>query len=1286
MKLLNAQPLRAGLHRAAVALILLGGIAFPAHAQLGVVPDITVQPLGQTVPVGGTAVFTVDAFSLTTMSYQWFRNSNAIPGATASTYTRPNVNFPDAGFFHVVIQNFIGSTKSDVVPLVVVSNAVPVGVNDAFITAEETALAVAAPGILANDTDADSGTVLRALLVTNVARGTLSFSTNGNFTYTPSNNYAGPDSFSYRPRDGVSTGNVTTVNITVTPVNDPPVAGNDSTNTVEDTSVTIRVLRNDIDVDSPITLTGTSTTNGTAVISGTNIVFTPATNFSGTAVFSYTISDGTDSATGSVTVAVSAVNDSPITVNDTYSTSEDMVLTIPAAAGLLTNDLDVDNASLTAVLVASPSRGTLTLNANGSFTYTPTLNLHGPDSFTYRARDGTVNGNLGTVTINVTPVNDVPVAGNDSTNTLEDTSVTIRVLRNDSDVEGPLTIASTSTTNGTAIISGTNIVFTPALNYFGSVVFSYVLSDGTNSVSANVSVNVNSVNDAPPVAANDTFATSEDLGVTVAAPGVLGNDADVDGDSFTALLVSSVTAGTLSFNANGSFSYAPNTNFNGLDSFTYRTTDGMATGNVATVTINVTAVNDPPVARGDATNTLEDTSVTIDVLGNDSDLENDLLLITGISTTNGTVLVQGGTALVFTPATNFYGTAVFNYTISDGGYTATSSVTVTVISVNDAPPVANNESYSTVEDTPLTIGTLGILNNDLDVDFDPVSALLVNTTIRGTLSLNANGSFTYTPNSNYFGSDSFTYRATDGMATGNTATVTITITSVNDVPLPGNDMTNTLEDTSVIISVLANDIEIENSALAITSTSTTNGTALISGTNIVFTPSTNFNGTADLSYTVSDGTNSATSSVAVTVVPVNDVPIAVDDAISTLEDKSVTINVLANDSDVERAALTVTSVSSSNGTAVISGTNIVYTPPANYFGTALLDYTISDGTNSVTAGVTVTITPVNDAPVASDDSYSTAEDIRLTISAPGVLANDTDVENDVLTALLVSGVSHGSLSFNGNGAFIYTPETNYFGEDSFTYRIWDGSSNSVATTVRLVTHLTTPLKIVSGNIVTNGFKLGLVGPTPAAYTILASSNNLDWKPLGSRVAWNGPVEFTDTNANRTQNCFYAATVGSQATIVLEQNATGGDKVDLRSDKQGSQSFRHGVAGDPSYTVSKVVLRLSRQPTLPNANLIFTIGTGINTGALPYSTVVINPASISNTSAGNNFQTYEILFTVPIGPLAAGTTYYLNFEYRPTNGARMYLESAGTDSAYPQGQYYRGGNVEGDDAVFELWGQ
>src|SRR6185436_14027970 len=177
------------------------------------------------------------------------------------------------------------------------------------------------------------------------------------------------------------------------------------------------------------------------------IVFTPATNFVGTATIGYSISDGNGgTASALITVSVTSANDAPIANNDTYTTPEDTALNVPVS-GVLTNDSDVDGDLLTAFLVAGTAHGTLTLNADGSFIYTPTNSYNGPDSFTYRANDGTADSGIATVSITITPVNDPPVAVNDSATTPEDTSVTIPVLVNDSDVDGdtPIIVSATAT-------------------------------------------------------------------------------------------------------------------------------------------------------------------------------------------------------------------------------------------------------------------------------------------------------------------------------------------------------------------------------------------------------------------------------------------------------------------------------------------------------------------------------------------------------------------------------------------------------------------------------------------------------------------------------------------------------------------------------------------------------------------------------------------------------------------------------------------------------------------------
>jgi hypothetical protein len=370
---------------------------------------------------------------------------------------------------------------------------------------------------------------------------------------------------------------------------------------------------------------------------------------------------------------------------------------------------------------------------------------------------------------------------------------------------------------------------------------------------------------------------------------------------------------------------------------------------------------------------------------------------------------------------------------------------------------------------------------------------------------------------------------------------------------------------------------------------------------------------------------------------------------------------------------------------VVVGTNVVFTPQTNFYGSAVFGYRIFDGITSSTGMVTVTVVSVNDPPVANSDTYTTTEDVRLTVPAPGVLSNDTDAENSALTALLITSVSHGTLVLNGNGSFTYTPATNYFGRDSFTYQASDGIASSAPTTVFLNTSLNTPLRIVSSGMVTNGFKLKLEGPAPAVYDVLASTNQTDWTPLSSRVALAGTAEFIDQTATNCSLRFYRAVVGSQSTIVLQQNALGGNRVDIRLGKAGAQSFTHGLVGDPSYTISKVVLYLSRETALPNTNLNFSIGTAINSGALPESSVSIDPLSITNTTSGTSFQTYEVTFQTPIGPLAAGTIYYLNIDNEAPNANRVYLERS-NGATYANGTFYRGGTDQVIDLRFEIWGQ
>jgi VCBS repeat-containing protein len=647
---------------------------------------------------------------------------------------------------------------------------------------------------------------------------------------------------------------------------------------------------------------------------------------------------------------------------------------------VLANDSDPDGNPLTAILVSGPSHGTVTLNSNGSFTYTPAANHNGPDSYTYRANDGTTNSNVATVNITVIPVNDAPVA------------------------------------------------------------------------------------------VNDAYSTNEDTPLTVAAPGVLANDSDPDGNPLTAIFVSGPSHGTVTLNSNGSFTYTPAANYNGPDSYTYRANDGTTNSNVATVNITVIPVNDAPVAVNDAYSTNEDTSLTVaapGVLANDSDPEGSPLTavpVTGPS--HGTVTQNSNGSFTYAPTSNYCGTDSFTYRANDG--TTNSNVATVTLSVNCTSdvPVAVNDTYSTNEDTPLTVAAPGVLANDSDPDGNPLTAILVSGPSHGTVTLNSNGSFTYTPAANYNGPDSYTYRANDGTTNSNVATVNITVIPVNDVPVAVNDAYSTNEDTPLTVAapgVLANDSDPEGNPLtAVPVTGPSHGTVTQnSNGSFTYTPTTNYCGVDSFTYRANDGTtNSNVATVSLTVNCANDAPVAVNDAYTTPEDTRLTVaapGILANDSDPDGSPLTAVLVTGpSHGTLTQNANgSFTYTPAANYNGPDSYTYRANDGTTSSNiATVSITVTPVNDPPVAVNDSYTTNQNTTLNIPAPGVLANDSDPDGNPLTAVLVTGPSHGTLTQNANGSFTYTPASGYTGPDSYTYRANDGTANSNIATVNITVNST----------------------------------------------------------------------------------------------------------------------------------------------------------------------------------------------------------------------------------------
>jgi VCBS repeat-containing protein len=378
-------------------------------------------------------------------------------------------------------------------------------------------------------------------------------------------------------------------------------------------------------------------------------------------------------------------------------------------------------------------------------------------------------------------------------------------------------------------------------------------------------------------------------------------------------------------------------------------------------------------------------------------------------------------------------------------------------------PATANQSASTAEDTPVEITLQAVRPNTNPLTFSivtgPANGSLGSSGAPSCTDHACSATVTYTPGSNYNGPDSFTFKVNDGTVDSNTSTVAITVNPFNDDPDAVDDEATVAEDSGAnTVNVRANDTDVDGDTLTVTAvTQGTNGSVVITngGADVSYTPNANFFGTDTFTYTVSDGNGGTdTATVTVTVTNVEDAPDAVNDATTIAEDSGANaIDVRANDSDVDGDTLTVTAVTQgTHGSVAISGegTEVSYTPNANFFGSDSFTYTVSDGNGGTdTATVNVTITNVDDAPVATNDSYVTNSNTALNVPAPGVLSNDSDIDGPSLSAQLVSNVSHGTLSLNADGSFSYTPAVNFEGTDSFTYHAFDGTlySNTVTVTI-----------------------------------------------------------------------------------------------------------------------------------------------------------------------------------------------------------------------------------------------
>ena len=535
------------------------------------------------------------------------------------------------------------------------------------------------------------------------------------------------------------------------------------------------VLSNDAMPDQAGTVELVSNASNGALVLNTDgsFTYTPAQGFAGTDFFSYRILNGTQSSTATASITVNPAVLAPVAANDAYGTDEDSALNI-AAPGVLANDTP-NGPNPAASLVTGPAHGSVLLNADGSFAYTPAADFNGVDSFTYMVVIDSISSQAATVSLTVNPVNDSPVAADDGASTFSNTPAVINVLANDSDIEGGALTAilvSAPQNGNVAVNANQSVTYIPNAGFVGTDAFTYGASDGSVlSGPATVTVTVSD----QPQAAGDSYALNEDTALNVASPGVLGNDQFTGPAS--AVLVTPPSTGSLTLSPDGSFAYTPSANYWGSVSFTYKFTSGGVESTLAAVELTVNPINDGPVAAYDSATTAYNTPIAVNALANDTDADGDALSVWAITgaPSNGSVVINPDNTITYTPNTGFSGTDRFYYTATDGTFSSNVARVTVTVRANQLPVAVIDYSTTTVS-TPVVID---LAANDYDPDGTIVRSTVTILTAPGrggSVVNNGDGTVTFTPLSGFVGSDYFYYNIKDNYgATSRSAKVTVKV-------------------------------------------------------------------------------------------------------------------------------------------------------------------------------------------------------------------------------------------------------------------------------------------------------------------------------------------------------------------------------------------------------------------------------------------------------------------------------------------------------------------------------
>ncbi|MEZ0484675.1 Ig-like domain-containing protein [Fibrella aquatica] len=961
--------------------------------------------------------------------------------------------------------------------------------------------------VLTNDSDPQSGT-LTASVISQPSAGTVVMTPDGSYTYTPPTGFTGTTSFCYSATNSVGLSASTCVTINVLPDpspsgNNPPVANNDATQTTAGTSVTIAVAANDTDPDSATSLNGqlntptivSQPTTGTASVNpdGT-FKYTPPAGFTGVVTFPYQICDKATPAlcaTAVVTVDVQPTQPAnttlaPVAVDDAVITKKDT----PATGTVATNDSDPQGLPLN-YTSGQPTSGTVVMSPNGSYTYTPAPGYSGPATFTYAVCNSAGKCDVATVTVTVqdpggNPPNVVPVP----IDVDPGKSTTVCMPIADADPVDSFTASICSPPGvGTATVTASNnprqvcVTYTaPATGPASTSVCIQVCDSYGNCKQSIIPIIVNppsqtSVTPQPPSIVVVPVVTPKDTPATVCMP---IKDPNV-GDTHSVSVCADPTKGTATASVNNTthevcVTYTPNSGSVGQDQICIVVCD--QTGLCKQVIVPITIVD--PTPPGTTPVAPKVTPVPIV-----TPIDTPVIVCTPIvdnmgDTHTATICGQpsSGTAVVavnnvthtlcvtYTPGSTPTNTSVCVQVCDQGGLCTDVIFPISVLPDNK-PPVVKPDIANTNINTPVSGN---VLTNDKDPQGGTLTASVISQPTAGTVTMSPDGTYIYTPPTDFTGVATFCYATTNtaGLSASTCVTINVNPTPVsgNNRPIANNDATKTTNGVPVVVAVLGNDTDPDsatslngqlNNPTLISQPSV--GTAVVNANGTVtYTPPVGFTGVVTFPYQVCDKATPALCTTAVVSVDVQPTPpsgttlapVAIDDALLTQVNVPKAGTVATNDSDPQGLPLTYTSGQPTSGTVVMSPNgSYTYTPAPGYVGPASFIYLACNSAGQcdpATVTIDVQPAPANLPPVVTPDIANTTPGKPV---SGNVLTNDKDPQGGPLTVSLISQPTNGTVVMNPDGTYTYTPPTGFTGTTSFCYSATNTAGLSASTCVTI---------------------------------------------------------------------------------------------------------------------------------------------------------------------------------------------------------------------------------------------